>query len=397
MILLLNTLQNKKIRLEILLVIFIIFIIFILFLASCGKQRAKNPADYYINNIIRIAKRIAIIRFDNYTRVTIVDPWQGADNVNMVYYLVPRGSEPPSGIDSTSVIFVPLRKIVCMSTTHVAMISALGEGSTIAGMSGTGLIYSRELIARANEGYIKDVGYEANLNKEMILQIRPDLTMIYGIGSESSGYVGKIKELGIRVIYNADYLETDPVGKAEWIRLFGALYCRERLADSIFNAEAEAYNTLKLLIEKNITNKPRVLLGLPFKDTWFISPGNSFISKMIGDAGGEYLWKDTKSLVSMPYGLENVYMKAIKAEFWLNIGTVKTKKEIIVVDQRLREFPCFKKGNLFNNNNRVNESGGNDFWEEGTLYPHLILHDIAAILHPDLFPGNELCFYRKIY
>ncbi len=376
----------------------IMLIISLLFSAACKeKQAIKKTKDPGSGNVIITARRLAIDRFDHYTRVTINDPWQGADKVNMVYYLVPRGSDPLPGTDSTAVIFVPVNKIVCMSTTHVAMISALGEGNTIAGMSGTGFIYSRELIARANDGYIRDVGYESNLNKELILQIRPDVTMIYGVGSESSGYVGKIKELGIRVIYNADYLETDPLGKAEWIKLFGALYCRERMSDSIFNAEAEAYKSLKLLIERSITNRPKVLLGLPFRDTWFISPGNSFISKMIGDAGGDYLWKDTQSSVSMPYGLENVYLKAIQADFWLNIGTVKTKNEITAVDQRLSEIPCFKRGNLFNNNNRVTEAGGNDFWEEGALYPHLMLKDIAAILHPELFHQNKLCFYRKIY
>ncbi len=170
----------------------------------------------------------------DYTRVTIINPWQGADNVNMTYYLVRRGSLMPPGIDSSMVIMVPLRKIVCMSTTHVAMISALGEENSIAGMSGTGFMYSEDLKIRSDSGYIKDVGYESNLNKELILKIMPDVTMIYGVGSESSGYVGKIEELGIKVIYNADYLETDPLGKAEWIKLFGALYCRERMADSIF-------------------------------------------------------------------------------------------------------------------------------------------------------------------
>jgi iron complex transport system substrate-binding protein len=376
----------------------ILLIIPLLFSAACKEKQAFRKAeDKGAVNVIITARRLAIARFDKYTRVTIIDPWQGADKVNMVYYLVPRGYDPPSETDSATIIFVPLKKIVCMSTTHVAMISALGEGNTIAGMSGTGFIYSRDLIARAKDGYIKDVGYEANLNKELILQIRPDVTMIYGVGSESSGYVGKIKELGIRVIYNADYLETDPLGKAEWIKLFGALYCRERMSDSIFDAEAEAYKSLKVLIERSITNRPRVLLGLPFKDTWFISPGNSFISKMIGDAGGDYLWKDTQSSVSMPYGLENVYMKAMKADFWLNIGTVKTKNEITAVDKRLGEIPCFKRGNLFNNNYRVTEAGGNDFWEGGALFPHLMLKDIAAILHPELFPENKLFFYRKIY
>jgi len=227
--------------------------------------------------------------------------------------------------------------------------------------------------------------------------MKPDLTMIYGVGSESSGYVGKIVELGEKMIFNADYLETDPLGKVEWLKLFGALYCREKMADSIYNAEVEAYTSLKLFIAQSIKYKPKVLLGLPFKDTWFISPGNSFISRLVGDAGGEYLWKDTESSVSMPYGLENVYLKAMDADFWLNIGTVRTKKEIPSVDQRLGELPCLGRGNLFNNNNRVSEAGGNDFWEGGTVYPHVILKDIATILHPELFRDNKLFYYRQIF
>jgi iron complex transport system substrate-binding protein len=242
-----------------------------------------------------------------------------------------------------------------------------------------------------------DVGYEANLNKELILKIKPDLIMIYGIGSESAGYVGKLKELGTKVIINADYLETDPLGRAEWIKLFGALFCRESSADSIFNSEVAEYNKLKSFVNNSIITRPKVMLGLPFKDTWYISPGNSFISKLIEDAGGDYLWKDTESSVSMPYGLENVYLRVMKADVWLNIGSVNSRNEISYVDQRLSDLPCFKNDSLFNNNKRITVKGGNDFWESGSLYPHLLLKDLATILHPELFSDHELTYYRKIY
>ena len=119
------------------------------------------------------------------------------------------------------------------------------------------------------------------------------------------------------------------LGRAEWIKLFGALYSKEKLADSMFNNEVDEYTNLKSFIVKSTTFKPKVLLGLPFKDTWYISPGNSFISNLISDAGGDYLWKDTKSSVSMPYGIENVYIRGLKADYWLNIGTVNTRQEII--------------------------------------------------------------------
>ena len=139
-----------------------------------------------------------------------------------------------------------------MSTTYVAMISALGEEKTILGVSGTNYIYSPEINRNVEKGLVADVGYEANLNRELILKISPDLIMIYGIGSESSGYVARIKELGIKVIINGDYLETDPLGRAEWIKLFGALYCKENIADSIYKTEVEDYNRLKSFILKTV-------------------------------------------------------------------------------------------------------------------------------------------------
>ena len=366
-------------------------------ISGCGKSDKKSSEKLHIaGNEIVSAERFTLNSKNSWTEVKIINPWQGATNVNQVYYLVKRGYKLPEGIDSGAVIFVPLKKIVCMSTTHIAMISALGEEKSIVGMSGTNFIYSPDLLKNVDKGLISDVGYEANLNKELILKISPDLIMIYGIGSESAGYVGKLKELGTKVIINADYLETDPLSRAEWIKLFGALYCKEKLADSIFKSEVEEYTKLKSYIDQNIRNRPTVLLGLPYRDTWYISPGNSFISKLISDAGGDYLWKDTESSVSMPYGIENVYIKGMKADFWLNIGSVSSRIEIANADQRLDDLPCFKNDNLFNNNNRVTVNGGNDFWESGSLYPHLILKDIATILHPELFSDHKLTFYRKI-
>jgi len=375
-----------------------LFFLLIIIIYSCSRNKEKQSENKLPSgsNVVTQAERFKLDKKKGSTKVTIINPWQGVQGVNLEYNLVRRGSKLPDGLDSSMVIFVPLRKVICMSTTHIAMISALGEESSISGMSGPGFIFSESLSRKVEKGLIEDVGYEANMNKELILKISPDIIMMYGIGSESTGYVGKIKELGIKVVFNADYLETDPLSKAEWIKLFGALYCKDSLADSIYKSEVEAYNKIKSFISLNISERPKVLLGLPFKDTWYISPGNSFISKLIRDAGGSYLWENTESSVSMPFGIENVYLKALNADYWLNIGSVNTKMDISSVDQRLQELPCFKKGNLYNNNKRTAPNGGNDFWESGTVYPHLILNDIATILHPDLFSGNELFYYRKI-
>jgi iron complex transport system substrate-binding protein len=117
---------------------------------------------------------------------------------------------------------------------------------------------------------------------------------------------------------------------------------------------------------------------------------------LIEDAGGYYLWHGVESSVSMPMGLENVYIKALTADYWLNTGTADTKSEILSIDSRLANLPCFRNGNLFNNNKRTNANGGNDYWESGSISPQIILNDIASVLHPGLFPGRELYYYKKV-
>ena len=270
------------------------FIVAIICFGCRNGHKKTAEIDFHLSeNEINVAQGIAICRSGDFVRVTIKNPWQGASDISYNHYLIKKGSPIPKGIDSAMVIFVPVEKIVCMSTTHASMISALGKTGSIKGLSGANLAYSQEITELVEQRQIEEVGYESNLNTEVLIKIFPDLVMMYGIGSESVGHINKMKEIGIKTMFNADYLEENPLGKAEWIKLFSELYCKRDIADSIFTSIANEYDSLKNFINHNITHRPLTLLGLPFKDTWFISPGNSFISAMIHDAGGEYLWKDT--------------------------------------------------------------------------------------------------------
>lgn len=373
----------------------IIPLIFLALFASCGRNVVnKNDSDLHAG--VKYARRFSIERYPGHTDVSIIDPWQGASGVIQVYHFVKRGDPIPAGIDSSSVVFTPVHSLICMSTTHIAMAEALGETMTVKGVSGADFIYSPAVRENIKDRQTLDVGYESNLNKEMILGIAPELIMIYGIGGESSGYMGKLRELGMKVMINADYLEADPLGRAEWIKLFGILFSKEKLADSLFNDIELKYNNIKAEVKEKAASHPKVLLGLPFKDTWYISPGNSYTSRLISDAGGEYLWKDTESKVSMPMSLENVYLKAIDADFWLNAGTMNSLDEIKNIDPRLAELPCFRKTSVYNNNKRVSAGGGNDFWESGILSPHVILKDIVTILHPGISSSDSLVYYKRL-
>jgi iron complex transport system substrate-binding protein len=363
---------------------------------SSGKEKQKAIVHPEGKKAVIMAERFTLSRTDSCSVLTIINPWQGAERIEQVYYLVKKGRKISIGADSGSVIHVPVERIICMSTTHLAMIKALCMEDAIAGVSGAGYIYDKGISEKVRRGMVSDVGYEAGLNSELIVKCAPDLVMMYGIGSESAGYVSRIRELGIKVMFNADYLENDPLAKAEWIKLFGALFCKEDLADTIFNSASRSYNQLRAFISQNTVNKPVVMLGMPFRDTWFISPGNSFVSKLIEDAGGEYLWKNTKSSSSMPYSLEKVYMQALKADYWLNTGTISSKNEITSLDPRFLKLSCYRTGNIFNNNKRLSPGGGNDYWESGVVSPQVILKDIASILHPGLFGDYEPVYYTKI-
>jgi iron complex transport system substrate-binding protein len=369
-----------------------------LILFSCQGNDQKKALNSEKPEMVGVsyAKRLRIDHSGVYSHILVTSPWQGSVGVVQDWYLLPHGTVIPVGIDSARVIRVPVERVVCMSTTHIAMISAMGKVSSIRGFSGTCFIYDEEVRKMVERGEIQETGYEDNLNKELILGMHPDVVIAYGIGSESAGYLGKLREMGIKVLFNADYLEEDPLGKAEWIKLYGELYDCTARADSLFEHIVNEYNRVKSVISEISAGKPKVLLGLPFRDTWYISPGNSYISKLITDAGGEYLWEDSKSEVSMPLGLENVYVRAVESEYWLNTGSASSACEIEAVDPRLARLPCFEAGMLFNNNKRMSQGGGNDYWESGSIKPHIILRDIASIIHPGILPENELYYYHKL-
>lgn len=392
--------NNSRFYNQITIVVLIIILLgHILVFASCsgrGNQTVNSYRDEEGESITTYAKRLSIEPGEGYSRVKIINPWQGARGVIQEWYLATRNASLPSFVNSENVIRVPIKKIICTSTTHLAMISAIGEESTVSGFSGTGFLYSREYNDRITQKTLHEIGYDDNINKELILKLEPDLVMIYGIGGESAAFAEKLKEMGLKVMINADYLETDPLGKAEWIRLFGALYSREHLADSIFRDVEEGYIKIKTLVSEWSEERPEVLLGLPYRDTWYISPGNSYISRLIEDAGGHYLWSETESAASIPMSLENVYIRALKADFWLNPGVAGSLEEIHALDVRFTGLPCFVSGNVFNNTGRTNETGGNDYWENGAISPHFLLEDIASILHPGLFPDRELVFFKKL-
>ncbi len=364
--------------------------------SSCHNQGGQNSStSQTAEGKPQYARGFRIERFTGYNILHVINPWQGSRTVHFQYILSDDTSRIPDSLKQHPVIQVPVKRVICMSTTHVAMIDALGESNAIVGISGSDFITHPDLRSKLESGEVRDVGADQTLNYELVLTLRPDLIIAYGITAEVNGMVNRLEGLGIPVILNGDYLEDQPLGKTEWIRFLAAFFARDQKADSIFISVASSYTQLKDLIG-DTRQKPSVMTGLPWKDTWYIPGGKSFAAAYIRDAGGTYLWEDLDSREAVPLDLEAIYARAASADIWINCGAAGTLAEIVETDKRLSRFQPVGTGKIFNNNAQINPAGGNAFWESGVMAPHLILADLISIFHPEALPDHELVYYKPL-
>jgi iron complex transport system substrate-binding protein len=380
--------------------IIFILIVVLSFLNSCNKYTDRNNENLTSKQRlslgeIKYAHGFTIEYFRDFKLLTIKNPWQGANEVEFRYALTEDIDSLPDLPEDIIIVKTPISKIICLSTTHIAFIDALKKINTIYGISGHNYAYNQEIRDAINKNKVFDVGYDNSLNYELIAKINPDLVTTYGIGSQVAAYNQRMNELGIKTVIIAEYLENHPLGKLEWIKFIAAFYNMDELANQYFNQIEKEYNNLLEIAEK-AKNKPLVLFGLPWKEVWYVPGGNSYLAKMVEDAGGNYIWKNDDSHESLTYNFEAVFSKANNAEIWLNTGNINTKNDMINLDERFKKFSPFNKAKIFNNNNRINEYGGIDYWESGIVNPHIILKDMICIFHPELLPDYQLVYYKEI-
>ncbi|MFA5648742.1 MAG: ABC transporter substrate-binding protein [Bacteroidales bacterium] len=372
-------------------------LIFILFLlASCvnnqqadSAQQNKTLATFPVEQ----ATGFTLSAIEQGYQISVTNPWQEAQGVEYRYLLTDKNILPRD-VAFDEVIKTPAKRIVCLSTTHVAFIDRLGEANRIVGVSGADYVSSELVQKRIAEKLVKDVGYEQALNYELVVSLKPDVVLAYGVGAEMAGYLQKLKDLKIPVIFIGDYLEENPLGKAEWIKVFGLLLDKYALADSIYSEVQTEYLGLKNMLPKDIV-KPNVFINLPWKDIWYFTGSQGYLASLIDDAGGNYLLRHLEGNRSYPFSIENSLEYAAKADIWINPNMANSVADIIAEVPILKGFSLVSDSTIFNNNNRVSPKGGNDFFESGTVNPHLILKDLIKIFHPNQL-HHELVYYKPL-
>ena len=318
-------------------------------------------------------------------------PWQGAEGEETQLFIARNGEQAPADFPG-QVLDGDARHIVCMSSTHIAMLDAIGETGRVVGVSGIDYISNPDIQARRDS--VGDVGYEGNINYELLLSLDPDLVLLYGVNGASS-MEGKLKELDIPFMYVGDYLEESPLGKAEWLVALSEVIGKRAEGEKVFAEIPVRYNVLKKKVADNILDAPSVMLNTPYGDSWFMPSTESYVARLIKDAGGDYIYKKNTGNASAPIDLEEAYLLASQVDMWLHVGMANTLDELRAACPKFTDTRCFRNGYVYNNNARTNAAGGNDYYESAVVNPDLVLRDLVKIFHPELV-AEDFVYYKQL-
>lgn len=325
------------------------------------------------------------------TLLTVSNPWQGADSVVVSLFISRDGEPVPDGFEG-QVIDGDAARVITMSSTQIAMLDAIGESRKVVGVSGLGFISSPGIRSRRDS--IGDVGYDSNFNYELIMSLDPDIVLLYGVNG-ASPVESKLRELDIPFIYIGDYLESSPLGKAEWMVALAEIVGRRDDGEKRFKEIAQSYNSLKELVSNAVEDVPKVMLNAPYGDTWFMPAEDNYSVQLIRDAGGEYIYGRNRSGISVPIDIEEAYMLCSDADIWLNPGNAGTLAELAVACPKFTDTDCFRSGHIFNNTRRSTSGGGNDYYESGVVNPDMVLRDLVKIFHPGLV-HEEFVYHKQL-
>ncbi|EDM43410.1 putative iron-related ABC transport periplasmic binding protein [unidentified eubacterium SCB49] len=365
-----------------------------LILLSCNENKTSLEVENTKTTEVNFAKGFTISSNENLTIITITNPWPEAKKSFRYALVKDEASVKSLEGKYDAVVKVPLTDIVVTSTTHIPSLEMLGVEKSLVGFPSLNYISSQKTRKHISEGKIKELGKNESINTEMLIELNPQAVIGFGIDGNNPTF-NTIEKLGTPVLYNADWTEKHPLGKAEWIKFFGALYGKQKEADSIFSEIERNYNEAQK-IAKTATTSPTILSGAMYKDVWYMPQGDSWAAQFIADANGDYLWKDSEGTGSIALNLESVLEKGQNAQIWISPGQFKSTEQLAEMHHMYTQFDAFKNDKVYNFTNKTGATGGVIYYELAPNRPDIVLKDIIKILHPELLPEHELYFFSKI-
>ncbi len=370
-----------------------IICLFIAILSICGCRQQGNEkpeaTDSGNRTLVGYARLFNIKEGEGYTSVDVSNPWDTTQFLHR-YILVRKDKMLPKNLPEGTLIRTPLDKVVAYSSVHCGIMGALGLEKELAGVCESRYVDLDFVKEGLKNGTIFDLGEAASPNVERIIDISPDAIIASPL--ENKGY-GKIEKIGVPLIEAVDYMEVTPLGRAEWIRFYALFFCKEQLADSLFNSTVDAYQSV-VQIARNAGHKPTVLSETRTGAVWYIPGGRSYIANLFADAGADYLWKDLKSLGTVPLPFESVLEKGQNADIWVmkyNKPQDMSYEDLAKEYSGYENFTAFKNRTIFAaNTSKVS------YYEELPIHPDYVLKDLVWVFHPELLKGYQPRYFKKM-
>lgn len=376
----------------------VVFVFFTILAFACKNDKKEiAPAEKPILQVVSFAKGFSIEKLaSGVTIIKITSPWPNAESA-FTYALVPKEKQAAITLNKDAydaIITVPVNRLVVTSTTHIPALEALEVEDKLVGFPDTKYISSEKTRKRIDAGSIKELGNNESINTEMLIELNPEVVVGFGISNENSIYE-TIQRANIPVVYNGDWTEETPLGKAEWIKFFAPFFQKEAKADRIFTNIKTSYEEAKKLA-KTAHTTPTVISGAMYKDIWYLPGGKSWAAQFLTDANANYLWNNTIETGSLSLSWETVLEKGQQADFWIGPAQFTNYDTMVKASKHYGQFNAFQNKQVFTFANTKGETGGLLYYELAPQRPDLVLKDLIHILHPELLPAHQPFFFKPL-
>ena len=360
------------------------------FLLCCQtKQGGASKEVQGEEYTLHYAEGFKMTSYPDYTIVEVRNPWNHQRYLQR-YVLVDRDKDIPTQLPSGTLIRIPIQRVVVFTAVHCAVLDELGVIDQVIGVCEPRFINNPTIHSRVREGLIADMGESVSPNAEKMIE--QDVEVILASPFQNAGY-GSVEKTGIPVIECADYMEATPLGRAEWIRLFGLFTGKTVLADSLFYETEARYIEIKDAVA-NVERRPTLFTEKKYGSNWYVPSGESFMAQLYNDAGADYIFNYLPGSGGTPLSFETVLDKAIHADFWIfnySLDSEMTYQALAAEYAPYTNFKAFKGKQVYGNNTDISL-----FYEEAPMHPDYLLRELAAILHPELMPGYQLRYFHQL-
>lgn len=369
----------------------------LLFILTCGfafsacrfaPQHAESDEIVVADSMDPVyAKGFRVVWQNGQRFIQIMNPW---DDLSVLQELAIQEKDSISREQNNikQLIKLPLESIVALSATQWAAFEKMDALDRITGITESDFVQSPAMQKRLKQGKTTDVGRHALLKPELILQLMPEL-IIYA--PEKTGIPAVLSKTGLPLLAWPDYFETDPLGRAEWIKLVGILVQKEEEARALFGAIEEAYRNYRELT-LTLDSRPTIFADKAFNEQWYIPGGSSYMARLFKDAGAQYIWADKASAASIPMDTESIAARALHADFWriAHAAPEEYNREILWKENALyAHFNAFKHNRIIFCN-----TAKTAYFEKGPFEPHIVLADLIHFLHPALLPDHKPVYHK---